>query len=266
LTVPAGIGVVLDRKVDLTLADSQYTFRMIRGPEYRIIRGNFTLERTSLDAKTVLLPRMTDMLAHGWTSGDCCVATSKYSLPLRMAAEDLHVAGVLGHVDAKPIPRRSSDDPIENDPCWIREDLIHHDGMVVYGASPPPVADRLPIEWLADLKDQDEIKIAIENPFAWQLPVWLASGQVDGFFLLGDWLRLATRSQNDAGQRGPQSQTPKYWRRHRSRSLGRENLLEHARSGAKNSTASRQWQRRRIDTGWIQPFVRRHLITTRFIR
>ena len=51
---------------------------------------------------------------------------------------------------------------------------------------------------------QDEVKIAIENPFAWQVPVWLASGQVDGFFILGDWLRLDRKVLTIADGRGPQ--------------------------------------------------------------
>ena len=45
-TVPAGVGVVLDRSAELSLPDGQYRFSMIRGPEYRIITGNFALERT----------------------------------------------------------------------------------------------------------------------------------------------------------------------------------------------------------------------------
>lgn len=190
LTVPAGIGVVLDRSLELNLPDSVYRFRVIRGPEYRIISGRFTLERTSLDAKTIQLPRMDNMLEAGWTSGDCCVPASAYSLPLRMAAEDLHVAGSLGHIDARPIARRDSDDPIENDPTWIRTDVMHHDGLVVYGGSEPSAKNRIPSEWIADLNENENAKIAIENPFAWPLPVWLASEQIDGFFLLGDWLRL----------------------------------------------------------------------------
>ena len=35
-----------------------------------------------------------------------------------------------------------------------------------------------------------ERRVAIENPFAWPLPVWLASGKIDGVFVMGDWLRL----------------------------------------------------------------------------
>ncbi len=203
LTVPAGMGVVLDRKLQLSLPDSVYTFRLIRGPEYRIVSGNFTLEKTSLDAKTILLPRMTDMLSGGWTSGDCCVSASANSLPLRMAAEDLHVAGSLGHVDAKPIPARDADDRIENNPCWIRNDLTHHEGIVVYGSVSPSQGERLPIQWLAELAADDTAKVAIENPFAWPLPVWLASERVDGFFVLGDWLRLDRQVPGVKSGRGP---------------------------------------------------------------
>ena len=226
-TVPAGVGVVLDRSAELSLPDGQYRFSMIRGPEYRIITGNFALERTSLDDHSVALPRMVNMLQEGWTSGDCCVPASPYSLPLRMAAEDLHLARVLGHVDAKPIAGRRDDEPPENDPCWINENATHQDGVVFYlPDTQPPVelqpdaktavhADAgiakekeanslIPVEKIVELGGQDEVKIAIENPFAWQVPVWLASGQVDGFFILGDWLRLDRKVLSITDGRGPQ--------------------------------------------------------------
>ncbi len=191
-TVSAGIGVVLDRSLELSLPDGGYQFRMIRGPEYRIIAGNFALEKTSLDDHNVDLPRMVDMQINGWTSGDCCVVASPNSLPLRMVSEDLHVAAVLGHVDANPVARRQEDDPPTIDPMWIREDAIVHDGLIFYGLShdeAPPTTE-IGSEWIRELADDPNAKVAVENPFAWPLPVWLASGRVDGFFVLGDWLRL----------------------------------------------------------------------------
>lgn len=192
-SVPAGIGVVLDRELELTLADAAYQFRMIRGPEYRIISGNFSLEKTSLDKHAVQLPRMVDMLEKGWTSGDCCVPASSYSLPLRMASEDLHLAAVMGHVDAKPIPGRARDEPPKNDPSWIREDASHRDGLLFYGSSEDIAnldTNKLPVEVLVSATASEETRVAIENPFAWAVPVWLASEQIDGVFILGDWLRL----------------------------------------------------------------------------
>ncbi|WP_146461179.1 hypothetical protein [Rubripirellula tenax] len=191
-TVPAGMGIVLDRALELSVPDGAYIFRMIRGPEYRIITGNFTLERSSLDDHNVDLPRMIDMQSKGWTSGDCCVVTSPYSLPLRMVAEDLHVAAALGHVDAKPIAGRDRDDPPTIDPMWIREDAKHRDGLVFYGID--PASSDSPDETNREAMDvstyDPSIKIAIENPFAWPLPIWLASDRIDGLFVMGDWLRL----------------------------------------------------------------------------
>ncbi|WP_143544139.1 hypothetical protein [Rhodopirellula sp. MGV] len=196
-TVSAGIGVVVDRSVVLELPDSSYRFQIVRGPEYRLVGGNFTLEKTSLDEKTVKLPRMVDMRNEGWLSGDCCVVPSSQSLPLRMASEDLHVAAVLDDVPSKPIPHRDADDMIDNDPSWIRSDVAVNQGLMFYhvddtlkqsieacGSSSEALV-------AATTSDTDNSpKIAIENPFAWELPIWLASQRVDGVFLFGDWLRL----------------------------------------------------------------------------
>ena len=196
-TVPAGIGVVVDRSAVLELPDGAYRFRIVRGPEYRIVGGNFELEKTSLDEKTVALPRMVDMAAEGWLSGDCCIVPSSSSLPLRMASEDLHVGAVLGKRPAKPIPRRDSDEPIEFHPSWIRTDVTHHRGLVFFGLDEQQQAKLQTFDHsLASLsaairaKADSPVRIGIENPFAWELPVWLASGKVDGMFVLGDWLRL----------------------------------------------------------------------------
>ncbi|WP_372723925.1 hypothetical protein, partial [Novipirellula sp.] len=250
-TVPAGIGVVIDRTLDVSFPDGPYTFRLTRGPEYRVIRGNFALDPESLDEHGVRLPRMIDMLDKGWTSGDCCVLASPNSLPLRMASEDLHVAAVLGREDAKPIAGRDRDDPPANDPSWIREDAVHDRGLLFYGfpveleepvelektaelteanvpektagrpSSKLPVVARLaaiPKNDPTDIEHKDanngggtDFRVAIENPFAWPLPVWLASQRVDGFFILGDWLRLDRKIINPADGRepdGPRTEHP----------------------------------------------------------
>jgi len=203
---PAGVGAVLDRSLELALGDGTYAFRMLRGPEYRIVNGVFTLERTSNDTHSVRLPRTVHMLREGWVSGDCCVPASPHSVPLRMAAEDLHVAAVLGQVDANPIPGRERNDPVLHEPTWIREDVTHHDGLLFYGGH-EIFRDELPSEALARLDpSRDQVQVAIENPFAWALPVWVASRRIDGFFLLGDWLRLDRRVIRVADGRSPASE------------------------------------------------------------
>jgi hypothetical protein len=220
-TVSAGIGVVVDREVVLELPDGPYQFRAVRGPEYRIVSGTFTLEKTSLDEKTIQLPRMVDMTQEGWLAGDCCVVPSVNSLPLRMAAEDLHVAAVLGEKRASPIPRRDADEPVEHSPSWIRTDATAPHGLLVYPDSnsadvasigtpaAEPSSRAVPPEFgplvRAAQTPDHSTRIAIENPFAWELPVWLASEQVNGVFVLGDWLRLDRRVMEVRDGRGAES-------------------------------------------------------------
>ena len=207
-TVSAGVGVVLDRSLELNLPDGGYQFRMIRGPEYRIISGTFALDRTSLDEHNVDLPRMIDMRAKGWTSGDCLVMPSPNSLPLRMVSEDLHVAAIAGQIDAKPIPRRDRDDPPVIDPMWIREDVRVHDGLAFYGlgetVSGAIDGDAIASDWIAAANNSNA-KVVIENPFAWSLPVWLASERIDGLMVLGDWLRLDRKALKVKGGRPTQA-------------------------------------------------------------
>jgi len=177
----------------LSFPDGNYSFRLTRGPEYRVIRGNFELERESFDDHHVALPRMVDMIKDGWVSGDACVLPSPNSLPLRMASEDLHVAAVIGHQDAKPIPSRDRDEDIDHSPTWIRDDVVYDHGLLYYGLQElgePAETSPIALSRLADLpRDNDEVRVAIETPFAWPLPVWIASERVDGIFLLGDWLQ-----------------------------------------------------------------------------
>ncbi len=196
-SVAAGVGVVLDRSLDLTLADGDYFFRAVRGPEYRIVSGRFTLQRDSLDEHTVPLPRMVEMRSEGWTSGDCLVPPSRGNLPLRMAAEDLHVASTAGVADDAPTPGRGPEEPIRHEPIWVVENAEPLGGLVFYRT--PTVAgedvsgrrDAMPVEVQASIDpDSPDTRVAVENPFAWPLPVWLASRRIEGFFVLGDWLRL----------------------------------------------------------------------------
>ena len=208
--VSTGGGLIIDRSLDISLPDGPYTFRVTRGPEYRVVNGSFSLEPTSEDEHQIRLPRMIDMLSQGWTSGDACLPASPISLPLRMSAEDLHVAGVLGHLEANPIAGRKRDEQPCCSPFWIREDVIHDRGLVFYGKNlPVPKATKPVVAALARYArkgsnpEADTFKVAIENPFAWPLPVWLASKRIDGFFLLGDWLHPGRRIMTVKEGRSP---------------------------------------------------------------
>lgn len=205
--VANGPGVVLDRSLDLALPSGQYRFRLVRGPEYQVWSGEFTLEPTAADERLVTLPRMVDMRAEGYLSGDMAVADASPTLPLRMAAEDLHVAAVI----AQPNPPdwATATDKLTAEqsllgPLWINQSVVQREGVLIYPAAndaPPLPSAHLASATLAQLAAETPARVAIADPFAWQLPVWLASGRVDGLFILGDWLREGTRVEKLAGSR-----------------------------------------------------------------
>ncbi|WP_246112880.1 CehA/McbA family metallohydrolase domain-containing protein [Allorhodopirellula solitaria] len=225
--VEAGFGFVLDGPTNLNLSEGGYEFRVSRGPEYRVIGGNSTIEKTSSDEHVFALPRILNMRQLGWTSGDCFVPWSRENLPIRMTAEDLHVAMAVanpvareGDDPAKKVVelrarRRRHEEPPLSDPLWIGNDVNALGGLAFYGSAatgPDALAtgsesedpsetdsDLAALQLLARLASQRrdssahplvQGKVAVENPFAWPLPVYLASDQVDGYFVLGDWLRL----------------------------------------------------------------------------
>ena len=184
-TIETSHGFVLDGEVRLNLAEGPYEFRVTRGPEYRVVRGNFTIEKTSEDEHTVELPRILSMRSLGWTSGDALVPPSRGDLAERMRSEVLDVA--------------ASSETVE-----VRAGLAFYqttdqsrDGDATLGA----------LHRLANLTEQDSTKVAVEDPFTWPLPVYLASQRIDGFFVLGDWLRLdKTILQTKSGRPFPTKQ------------------------------------------------------------
>jgi len=192
----AGRGIVVSESVELTLPDGDYRFRFTRGPEYRIIQGTFSLERTSEDQRTVMLPRMVDMRSEGWISCDLAVPPATNDLRLRMMAEDLHFAAI---VDAEVAPKFPAAIPVNLTPYkpqWSVDHLAtsHDTNVIFYPAHESTIhresnAAETSSQTIERMAKDEKIRIAVANPFAWELPVWIASEQIDGIFVLGDWLR-----------------------------------------------------------------------------
>lgn len=218
-SLSSGPGFVLDEFAELSLQDGVYEFKLTRGPESRVLRGTFEVQRGSEDDHQLALPRMVQMRPEGWTSGDCLVPRSAESLPMRMTAEDLHLANVLRDLEIagrgieKPIPRRNAknlfgdNEPVQTpdgwptEPLWIETNVDCIGGLAFYRNQIDPDWNPVPtgkfasqelasLGWLASLPADSSTRVAIENPFAWLLPIWLASEKIDGVFVLGDWLRL----------------------------------------------------------------------------
>jgi hypothetical protein len=199
-----GPGVVLNRSLDLAVPEGQYRFRLVRGPEYRIVSGDFTMQRSAADERLVTLSRMVDMKSHGYFSGDMAVPDPGGNLPLRMAAEDLHVGAVLDRQkekDLSSVAQKFAAEEPQLGPIWLGQSIARSEDVLFYSASGSLPSDGVASASLAALEPDSLVRVAVANPFAWQLPVWLASERINGIFVLGDWLREGTRVERIANGR-----------------------------------------------------------------
>lgn len=196
-TVRSGPGVVLDREIELPLNPGRYRFRVVRGPEYRVVSGNFEVQVGAADERRIDLVRMVDMRAEGYLAGDMAWGgPADNDLALRMSAEDLHVAAVLrsDHGSPRVAPRTDPDAGSETvSPIWTSQRFGQDDGWLYY----PGARDELPAAIGATAAGSEAAaanenvvsRAVIANPFAWELPLWLANRRADGILVMGDWLQ-----------------------------------------------------------------------------
>jgi len=192
----------------LDLAPGDYAYEVERGPEWARAGGRFTVaahEPAPL-AIRVALERLADMAKEGWWSGELHVHRPVSEVPLLMQAEDLHVAPVITWWHNRKTNRNlwegpgaapAPDDPLVR----LDGDRFYHvmggederaGGALLYFNLRRPLdlsgaeyEYPSPMVFVAEARRQDErgLWIDVEKPFWWDVPVWLASGQVDSIGL-----------------------------------------------------------------------------------
>ena len=203
----------IDGKAILTLAPGKYTFSVERGPEYLDQSGHFLIRSAATDNKTIRIKRFTNMARLGWWSGDLYIDRPAGELDLLMRSEDLHVASVLSwSFDGSHRPPRGTPDGRKS---RQQDDRIfdftagqdaRYGGRALVFRSQPIVATSVnkdfppSIEFLKQARRAEQTHISIAQPNAWDLPIWLASGYVDSFMLLGpELLRVHASRQDPVG-------------------------------------------------------------------
>jgi len=156
---------VFSDKVLLKLPLGAYKFVMERGPEYLVRTGHFTLNRYADDKKTVDMKRFVDMAAAGWYAGDLDVRRQEKEIELLMQAEDLYIAPLItrsfGMTTATKRP--ASDNPVRQfDGKRFYSTLAGEDTR---GGN---ALHRFEDTW-----------VDAAQPFAWDLPLWIAAGKLD---------------------------------------------------------------------------------------
>jgi hypothetical protein len=152
----------IDGKITLGLRVGQYTFDLEAGPEYRTQQGHFEIERHADDVERIEMHRFADLVKEGWYAGDLDSARREDDLPLAIRSESLVY-----------VPNR--DDRGENTLAA---------GLLVFGLAKPVDTERKSaLEILREAKRLGGHAVA-RTPFAWDLPVLLASGDLDAIELI----------------------------------------------------------------------------------
>lgn len=135
----------IDGKATLPLRMGVYTFELEGGPEYLTQSGQFEIERHADDTKQIEMKRVTDLAKEGWYGGDLDIRRKKNDLPLILRGEGLHYA---------PTGADGAD------------------------AKASKNSTELPPQFEA------EGHFIARTPYAWDLPIWLASGKLEGIELV----------------------------------------------------------------------------------
>ncbi len=188
----------IDGQTILKLPPGRYTFTVERGSEYLDQSGHFLIRSGATDNKTIRMKRFADMAKLGWWSGDLYVKRPARDLDLLMRSEDLHVAGVLSwsyHGAPRPTPgapwEETSRPTADRRLIFPTGQDARLGGRALVFLSPAIVADDVEanyppsIAFLKQARQSERAHLSMGQPNAWDLPIWLASGYVDSFLLLG---------------------------------------------------------------------------------
>lgn len=169
-----------------------YQYEAFHGPRYSRAQGGFTLDKKSSAIDVLKLPAHCDLDAEGWKAGDLLSPLTPQDLIPWLAAEDLVMA--TSFANANPASGPANKQAIAPESMWVEEHGFHHpaSGLSLHHWLPP----REVPEWvpssrlLAMAQENPQTFIEIQRPWATDVPLWLASNQVDGIQLLSEHLTL----------------------------------------------------------------------------
>ncbi len=209
-----GVGALGDHfylpgSVTLGLRRGTYLFSLDAGTEYRTQSGDFEIKRHADDSKTIEMRRFANLGDEGWFAGDLDATRSARDLPIMAAAEGLdYVSTIAWHYERGKW--QSSHATVRKD---VDASSEYADGrylgaytafVELAGGSLLLVSDSLlekpPFEIEPDATSlgviesarREGMRVVAATPTAWDLPVWIASGQLDALCLL-------TRQNEDRG-------------------------------------------------------------------
>ena len=204
---------VTSGRVTASLSPGKYRYAIERGPEYRRKAGQLEIaagESRKLDVK---LERIADLRAAGWYCGDLHVHRPVAEIEQLMRAEDLDFAPVItwwnnrnlwkGKVIPEQVVRQFDGHRIYT--VMAGEDEREGGALLYFGLKSPldiETDDRevpSPMQFVGEARQRNpDVWIDIEKPFWWDVPVWLASGQMNSIGVANNHMCRSQMYANEA--------------------------------------------------------------------
>jgi len=203
--VSLGDYFVFDGEITLELKKGPYTFLIEAGPEYETRPGRFTIERRAEDDTEVVLRRRVDMKAEGWWAGDFDVKQSIKDLPLLMRAVGVDFVPVLDRENVRGKCRQEKMIAETAVNSRISIDNRRGGGLMLFNAQQSIDVCR----WKANESSMSTLSaaskagadVAALTPFAWDLPLWLAAGDLDAIQIIHRHALIDGVVDNEGGGR-----------------------------------------------------------------
>jgi hypothetical protein len=184
---------VFSGSITIKLPEGEYAFEIERGPEYLVRLGHFSMQNFSDDTKVVDLKRFVDMAADGWWSGDLHVERPAKDLELLMQAEDLHVVQLVTWPNRKnllPKLRAPKSQLVEFDGNRYYHlgaglDARAGGSLLFFNLDEPLDLGNQKAEFppqseaILKAKSHERAWIDAREAYGWDLPLWIAGGQLD---------------------------------------------------------------------------------------
>jgi len=207
-------------EVTLQLAAGTCSFEIERGPEYQRQSGSVDLAESEVKTLKIPLRRIADLAAQGWYSGDLHVHRAVEDMDLLMRAEDLYVAPTITWWNNRNpwTDRQPPRDPVlrfdGNRFCDIMAGEDEREGgalMFFRCKRPLDIAGASreypsPMKFVEQARQIGGIWIDVEKPFWWDVPVWLASGQIDSIGLANNHMCRSSVYASEAWGRPRETQ------------------------------------------------------------
>jgi hypothetical protein len=183
--------LVFEGSVTLELKKGNYEFFIEAGPEFQTREGHFEIERHAEDETEVLITRRVNMRGEGWWAGDLDVAQRFDDMPLLMRAAGIDYVPVTTAENfkgkCKEVKQPANVAFSEVSPPlfgpWTVIDNRRGGGLLYVGGDARPDvcklnADESSLPALNATSEKATQTVAL-SPFAWDLPIWIASGKLD---------------------------------------------------------------------------------------